>query len=124
MTLREKVARYAHDVWCRWAGTILNEEVLTDDRLVRWKRLVYAKFDDLTEREKIPDYAEADRILALVAEDRRELVEALEEAKSALKIALPAVDEHGLNMDRHIVRKAIVGCDAAIDAALAKGGKG
>ena len=56
----------------------------------------------------------ADAIMAIVAEDREKLVAALDEARNALKIALPAVDEHGLNMDRHIVRKAIVGCDSAI----------
>jgi hypothetical protein len=49
------------------------------------------------------------------------LVVALDEARNALKIALPAVDEHGLNMDRHIVRKAIVGCDASL-AEVVNGG--
>ena len=60
-------------------------------------------------------------IFALVELERAKLMVALDEARNALKIALPAVDEHGLNMDRHIVRKAIVGCDAAI--ATTKDGK-
>jgi hypothetical protein len=62
--LRDRLAHYAHDVWCRWAGTVMANEGISDQRVARWRYFIETPFEQLTDDEKHSDYREADLILA------------------------------------------------------------
>ena len=79
---RERLAEYAHQAWSTWMAylfacgqetivTVAGVEMKawTMDHLAyeRWQRQCHTRFNELSDSEKQSDYAEADKILAIVA---------------------------------------------------------
>lgn len=63
--LREKLAELEHKQWTEWSKTLVSLEMLTPQRIERWKRL-WTPYDQLTEDEKDSDRVWANEALTLV----------------------------------------------------------
>ena len=75
--LREVLAEYAHQAWSGWMDYMFAHSVATGGDgsemipaylVDRWERQAATVYADLPEDEKKSDRAEADKILAIVAE--------------------------------------------------------
>lgn len=67
---KELLAEYAHETWAGWMRYML-PKINSDEGpawLVRWERLMNTSFIDLSEDEKKSDYAEAEKIAAILKE--------------------------------------------------------
>ncbi len=73
--IRERLAALEHDRWARWqkhvhALCVRNEDgslTIPSSYVRHWERQVGASYDNLGEREKDSDRAEADNMLAVLA---------------------------------------------------------
>jgi hypothetical protein len=71
--MREKLAKYAHDVWSVWMKYLFSKcELLPDGSMVipkwaveRWTRQMNTEYHDLPEEERKSDKKEADEILEI-----------------------------------------------------------
>lgn len=54
----ELVSEFMHDAWMKWAGTVLREETISEDRRARWKSFMvpYAELPDIV-KEKDREFA-------------------------------------------------------------------
>jgi hypothetical protein len=74
--LRTALADYAHEAWSGWMRYMFSSErsqthdngavTIAPESCVRWRRQMVTKFSDLPGSEKPSDYAEADKMLAIV----------------------------------------------------------
>lgn len=79
--LREKLAEYAHDAWSGWMKYLfghcsfrgfrsLGEAAIPHWAVKRWRRQMETPYADLPEDEKKSDRDEADKMLAIIAEEK------------------------------------------------------
>ncbi len=74
-TLREELAKYAHDAWAGWMKYLFEKSTLNEDGTItipawavkRWKRQVATRYEYLPDEEQKSDLAEADKMLDIVA---------------------------------------------------------
>ena len=97
-TLRERLAKLAHEQWSGWMYYLFSKSQANDDGTVtipkwaveRWKRQVETPYDSLPEDEKESDRKEADKF---IAELERELSEASAEIErlkgEVIRVAAP-----------------------------------
>jgi hypothetical protein len=75
--VREQLAAYAHEAWSGWMRYLFEKSQANPDGTVtipawavdRWRRQMDTPYAALPEAEKASDRAEADRMLAIQAED-------------------------------------------------------
>ena len=80
--LKEKLASYEHDRWIRWQKylhecCIKKEDgtlTIPKEKVKRWDRLIETEYENLTEQEKETARLEADHILNILKEERKEKV--------------------------------------------------
>lgn len=51
----EMLAELEHEQWCQWAHGIASTEDLSEERVLRWNRLLTTPYSNLTEEEKEQD---------------------------------------------------------------------
>lgn len=68
--VREELAAYAHEAWSRWMKYMFSKSYINGGSVVipkplaeRWTRQMGTEYEDLPEKEKESDRAEADKIL-------------------------------------------------------------
>ncbi len=66
---REALAELEHEQWVEWSRNLHSTEKLSPDRIERWKAL-WKPYEALTEAEKDQDRVWADKVLALLAENK------------------------------------------------------
>lgn len=72
--VREKLAEYAHRSWIGWMEHVFSASVQHNDGTVtiprrvvdRWKRQMDTKYKDLSDKEKLSDLKEANKIIDVV----------------------------------------------------------
>jgi hypothetical protein len=69
--LREQLAELEHEQWRMWSTELANKEMLSPERMIRWKKL-WIPYSELSDAEKEHDRVWADKTLALIAADRAE----------------------------------------------------
>lgn len=70
----EKLARLQHEIWAHWmtylfSVSVQNEDgtvTIPADKVVRWKRQINTKYDDLSEGEQQSDIEEALKIVKVI----------------------------------------------------------
>jgi hypothetical protein len=75
--VREQLAAYAHEAWSGWMRYLFEKSQANPDGTVmipawavdRWRRQMDTPYAALPEAEKASDRVEADRMLAIQAED-------------------------------------------------------
>lgn len=76
---REPLAAYAHEAWAGWKEYEFSKGTFNADgtwtmpawAVERWTRQMQTPYDELPEAEKASDRAEADKMLAIVAQSAR-----------------------------------------------------
>jgi len=70
--LRERLADLAHEQWSGWMGWMLPKLSQPDaaDWIARWTRQMKTPYAELSERERDSDRREADRVLAILTQER------------------------------------------------------
>lgn len=63
--LIEKLAELEHEQWMAWSMDIASKELLTNERLERWKRL-WVPFQELTEEMKEQDRKWAKKVMEII----------------------------------------------------------
>ena len=63
--LREDIAKIEHNIWMRWAQTILMLESVSPKRVKRWKAF-FIPYKNLAEKEKNKDRKQADKIITRI----------------------------------------------------------
>lgn len=61
--LVEKIAPFEHEQWAHWTKYMLDN--LTDKNIVRWRKQIETKYEDLSEEEKESDRVWARKLLEL-----------------------------------------------------------
>ena len=87
MKLREQLAELEHKQWVSWSQSIAGAEVLSPERLAKWKKL-WIPYSQLTERQKDQDRMWADKCLSLLHG---------EELKGEIEGILEAWEDEGKN---------------------------
>lgn len=78
MSIRNKLAEYAHDAWARWMKYLFEKCDHTQEGLIipawavkRWERQLSTPYSDLSAEEKKSDRVEADRMLKIMSENEK-----------------------------------------------------
>ena len=72
--MREKLAKLAHEQWCRWMRYMFTKSFIHRDGSItipsrlaeRWTRQLNTKYSDLPEEEKESDRIEADKVINVI----------------------------------------------------------
>ena len=72
--LRERLAELEHEQWIKWSQNIATTESITPERRERWNEL-WRPYSNLTEAEKDQDREWADKVLAILSEQRTALID-------------------------------------------------
>ena len=82
--LRERLAALQHEIWAHWMRYMLAQGsyreieldgraqrvwIMPEEKRVRWERQMASPYEALPEHERESDREQADKILALLAED-------------------------------------------------------
>ena len=75
-TINEEIAEYAHEAWSGWMIYLFSKCTENEDGTItiakesvdRWKRQSQTAYDDLPEKEKESDRAEAKKMLSIFAD--------------------------------------------------------
>jgi hypothetical protein len=90
----EELASLEHDQWIEWSKTIAHQEILSQDRVERWKSC-WVPYADLSEEMKEHDRKWA-RKVADLARPLAEEVLRLRAANADLRKLIDAIDEFGV----------------------------
>ncbi|MEL6321463.1 MAG: hypothetical protein AAFQ57_12580 [Cyanobacteria bacterium J06626_14] len=70
MSLREKLAELEHQQWAHWTRYMLDN--LTPQNVERWRQQIDIPYANLSDTEKESDRQWADKVLALLEDERNE----------------------------------------------------
>ena len=79
--MREKLAKLAHEQWSGWTDYQFSKGTFNDDgtwtmpkwAVERWQRQAKTPYSELSEREKDNDREEADKFLAVIEMDNKDM---------------------------------------------------
>lgn len=65
----EPLAKVEFEQWKHWAGEILQQEQISEERAERWRKIMATEWDDLPDEIKLKDYHWASNTLDAFGED-------------------------------------------------------